>query len=115
MKTKFETVDGKLFDNVQDAEIHEKNLNKKDLTRYEKYLNTFFGESLLKKHSLDEYGIWEILGEDPNCDFGGPHYNPKLGFLEGRLDDILKKAVGMKGFWSWGGGGEIRKISIEKI
>jgi hypothetical protein len=28
---------------------------------------------LLEKHSVEEKGIWQIYGEDPNCDLGGPH------------------------------------------
>ena len=69
-----------------------------------KFLETYQGLELLRSHSLSEYGQWEIRGEDPNCDFGGPHTNPTLGFLEGYLKDVIKVAVRMDGFYQWGGG-----------
>lgn len=72
---------------------------------------SYSGRELLKKYSLDETGLWEILGEDPNCDWGGHHHQPKLGMVEGRLGDIIAYAVELPSFWSWGGGGDIRQIS----
>lgn len=72
---------------------------------------SYSGRELLKKHSLDETGLWEILGEDPNCDFGGHHHQPRLGFVQGRLGDIIAYAVELAGFCTWGAGGDIRQIS----
>lgn len=80
-----------------------------------KWLNSFSGKQLLKKHSLTEYGTWEVKGEDPNCDMGGYHHNPHLGYFEGTLFDVIKKAVELKGFYSWGSGGEISKLEPIKI
>lgn len=79
---------------------------------YDKYLQTWYGRALLKKHSLDEEGVWAIRGEDPNCDMGGPHVMPELGLLSGRLEDVIREAVKMKGFWQWGSGGDITKTNI---
>lgn len=76
---------------------------------------THFGRELLKKHSLNEVGTWQIYGEDPNCDFGGPHHEPELGIVTGKLDDVIKYAVELKGFWQWGGGGRIVKIKIADV
>ena len=75
------------------------------------YLQGYNGKELLKEHKLDEEGIWEVRGEDPNCDFGGPHHNPFLGHFEGKLEDVIIHAVSLKGFWVWGGGGEIKKFN----
>jgi hypothetical protein len=84
---------------------------------YEQYTQvSYSGRALLAKHKLDESGMWRIRGEDPNCDFGGHHYQPELGIVEGRLEDVIKYAVTLKSFWTWGGGGNIEKIGpIPKI
>ena len=29
---------------------------------------SYYGRRLLEKYSLDTYGVWDIFGEDPNCD-----------------------------------------------
>lgn len=69
----------------------------------------YFGRKLLENHSLDEYGVWQVYGEDPNCDFGGYHHSPYLSTYEGTLREVLTIAVELGGFWNWGAGGEIRK------
>ena len=62
--------------------------------QYDQYVNvSYSGRELLKKHSLEETGLWKIRGEDPNCDFGGHHYQPELGIVEGRLVDVINYAV----------------------
>jgi hypothetical protein len=76
---------------------------------YQKFLNTNGGRKLLQKHSLSEEGVWRILGEDPNCDFGGHHYQPELGTVSGKLGDVIAYAVELPRFWQWGGGGTIVK------
>jgi hypothetical protein len=81
----------------------------------EQYRNTYSGKALLQKHSLTETGLWRIRGEDPNCDFGGHHYQPDLGVVEGTLKDIIDYAVGLKNFWTWGGGGDISLVEVKKI
>ena len=74
-----------------------------------------YREELIKKHSLDEVGVWEIRGEDSNCDFGGSHYQPHLATVTGRLSDVIEAAVELPNFWTWGGGGSIRAIKIVSI
>lgn len=77
---------------------------------YIQYTQTSYsGRKLLEEHSLEEYGFWKILGEDPNCDLGGSHHQPDLGTVEGKLGDIIDYAVELPGFWQWGGGGDIIK------
>lgn len=84
-------------------------------TKYDQFLDTWSGRELLKRHSLDEEGVWEVLGEDPNCDFGGYHHSPRLGIYEGRLRDIIEKAVVMPSFWTWGAGGDVRLVEIKTV
>jgi len=72
---------------------------------------TYSGRELQKEHDLEETGLWKILGEDPNCDWGGSHHQPDLGIVEGKLRDVISYAVELPNFWTWGGGGSIRKIS----
>lgn len=73
---------------------------------------SYSGRELLKKHSLDEVGTWHIFGEDPNPNFGGHHHNPDLGIVTGKLEDVIKYAVELKGFWAWGGGGNIKRVHV---
>ena len=87
----------------------------KEKSPVEKYSQTYSGARLLKNHSLDTYGIWEIYGEDPNCDFGGSHHQPFLGKFEGKLRNVIEAAVNMEHFYTWGGGGEIRLSEKENI
>jgi hypothetical protein len=54
-------------------------------------------------------------GEDPNCDFGGHHYQPELGTVEGKLRKVVEHAVQLGDFYTWGGGGDIIKVTIKKV
>ncbi|CAB4134218.1 hypothetical protein UFOVP273_29 [uncultured Caudovirales phage] len=84
------------------------------MSNYDKFINDSTGKELLKKHSLNEKGVWRVRGGDSNCDLGGTHYMPELGIFEGRLQDVLEYAVDIKRFWSWGPG-DITKVTITKI
>jgi len=83
--------------------------------KFTDYLDTYSGRELLKKHSLEEYGIWTVRGEDSNCDLGGPHYMPELGIFEGTLYHVIKTGVELPGFWQWGSGGDFTKVEIKKV
>lgn len=85
------------------------------MSKYADYLKTYAGQQLLKKHSLDDTGTWEVLGEDPNCDLGGHHYQPRLGVYTGKLGDIIEMATEMGSFWTWGAGGNIHAINVTKV
>lgn len=88
----------------------------KQETNYDRFTKTYNYTSLLKKYSLEDEGMWQIFGEDPNCDFGGCHSQPNLGFAEGKLADVIEYAVDLPGFWQWGAGGDIKKMSeIKKV
>ncbi len=82
------------------------------MNAYDKFASTYGFQKLLKSHTLDELGVWEVRGEDPNCDFGGYHHNPYMYTLKGTLEQVITKAVKDPNFWTWGGGGTIRKIEI---
>ena len=80
-----------------------------------RFMETYNGRELLKKHSVDEFGLWQIVGEDPNCDMGGAHHNPDLGIAEGTLSMVIDYAVALRGFWQWGSGGNITKIEVKRL
>lgn len=108
--------DGKEFTDEKLAEKHENELSRKSDARYEQWTRTYYsGQKLLKAHSLNETGTWRIRGEDPNCDFGGSHYQPELGTVEGRLEDVIRYAVKLPDFYTWGAGGDIEKIKIKRL
>jgi hypothetical protein len=84
------------------------------MENFEKYTKTSWaGKDLLIKHSLDEEGIWEIYGEDPNCDFGGHHHTPKLGTVQGKLRDVIMYGASLPSFWQWGSGGHFTLLGKE--
>jgi hypothetical protein len=91
--------------------------NRKAMENYLKYLDTYSGRRLLEKYTLEQEGIWEIRGEDPNCDLGGAHHQPKLGIVQGRLQDIIMFGANLDRFWQWGAGGDFEFIgeSIPKV
>jgi hypothetical protein len=64
---------------------------------------------LLRDHSVDDYGIWNIFGEDPNCDFGGSHHTPFIETVEGRYEHVVEYALSLPNFFTWGGGGHIEQ------
>lgn len=80
------------------------------MSKLDGYKHTWYYKKLIEKYSLDEEGTWRVRGEDPNCDFGGYHHMPDLGYFQGKLADIVAMAVEHPGFWQWGAGGEITKI-----
>lgn len=85
-------------------------MNELDI-KYTQYIQSYEGIALLKKYSLQETGVWEILGEDPNCDFGGYHLKPRIGFAEGKLEDVIQFAITCcPNFYTWGSGGTIKKM-----
>lgn len=81
---------------------------------FDKYIkDTWGGKELLKNHKLDDEGIWEIYGEDPNCDMGGSHHTPKLGTVQGKLRDVIMYGASLPNFWQWGSGGRFELLGKE--
>lgn len=66
---------------------------------------------LFEQHSPSATGTWRILGEDPNCDFGGHHHEPELETVTGTYRNVVEYALTLPGFFQWGGGGRI--VSVE--
>lgn len=58
-----------------------------------------------------QWGIWGIYGEDPNCDWGGPHSEPFLGNFEGTFTDAVEYALALPSFVQWGSGGHIKRAA----
>ncbi|QNH71910.1 hypothetical protein P9VFCI_039 [Rhizobium phage P9VFCI] len=118
-KEVYVTYDGKEFDSHVEAAKHESSLGSEADKAYHRFINnTYSGQRLLEKHHLDEPGTWKVEGEDPNCDMGGSHVCPHLGYFEGELEAVIRKAVTLSGFWNWGGGGRITKVEpslVEKV
>lgn len=79
------------------------------------YEKTYAFGQLIKKHSLETVAVWDIYGEDPNCDFGGHHHNPFLERVRGRLTDVISYAETLNDFYTWGGGGKIEFCKIDGI
>lgn len=80
---------------------------------YDKFINTYSGRELMKSHNLSDYGKWMVRGEDPNCDLGGPHHQPLVGYFEGTLQQVIEYAVKHPVFWTWGGGGSIQPMDAK--
>lgn len=71
-------------------------------------MSTHNGKNL--KYSLKEVGIWLVKGEDTSCgDWGSLSNEPSIGYFSGTLKDVIKHAVELPNFWSWGGGGSFTK------
>lgn len=62
---------------------------------------------LKKKYPFDKFGVWHVLGEEPNCDMGGAHHQPSLGYVQGIYGEVFDWAIEQRGFWQWGAGGSI--------
>mgnify|MGYP003443785470 CR=1 FL=1 len=81
--------------------------------KFNTYLQTWNGVALLKKHQLDEFGMWEIRGEDENADLHGPHHEPYIATIQTSLEKAIEYAVNQNNFWTWGGGSITKKILTE--
>lgn len=114
-KTIYVAEDGTEFQTIGEANEHERKARERSATNYTKFFTTYSGRALLKEYSLDQFGTWKVYGEDPNPDLGGPHHEPELGVLEGRLEDVIRWAVVQPNFWQWGSGGRIRKVVIRSV
>lgn len=113
MKTVFQSNDGKTYNTELDAlRADEAFRSKSDHVFH--FSRTYSGSRLLEKHNLDEYGTWKVEGEDRNPDMGGYHHEPLLGYFEGTLEQVIKKAYTLKDWMTWGAGGSITKIEPEK-
>lgn len=79
----------------------------------ERFKQTYEWHNRLSKIDPKTDGLWEIRGEDPNCELHGPHHQPYLGTYSGTFEDVVAMAVEMAQFWQWGYGGTIRAVDIK--
>jgi hypothetical protein len=77
--------------------------------KVDQFLKNYTGKRLLEKYSLEATRVWDIYGEDSNCDLGGSHSQPHLATVEGTLIKAVEYAVCLKNFYQWGAGGDIRE------
>lgn len=82
----------------------------------ERYKKTYEYKRLLETVK-DWEGVytWLVYGEDPNCDFGGSHYQPFIGVYTGSLNDVVKEVVNLNSFWAWGAGGSIKQTTVTAV
>ena len=112
MQQVYKTTDGKIFNDKQSAQRHESSLIDNVQNRIDNYLKSYDGKRLIEQHSLSDYGVWEIKGEDPNCDYGGHHHNPHIATVSGTLEQAIHYAVQQRKWMTWGGGGIIIRVEI---
>ena len=115
MKTKFIAEDGREFDNEDSCLDYENSLKNTVEYRVNEWLKSHTGRRISDSHSLSDYGFWRVLGEDGNADFHGGRKIPYLGTFEGTLKSVIKHAVQLPRFYSWGSGGTIEKIEVIKV
>lgn len=123
MKTETKNIDKQISELNEKISILEK---QKEKLKYEegrlhhnddvdKFLRGFYGERLMKEHHISDYGLWEILGEDPNCDYSGSHIQPHIAYVEGTLEQAILYAVKQPKWNTWGTGGNIKPIPDQLI
>lgn len=72
-------------------------------------------KTLLANYPATRYGIWVVRGEDPNCDLGGSHVEPLIGYVEGMYEIVVDWALVQPAFFAWGSGGSIEEIVVKKL
>ena len=104
------TYDGKEYLSREEAENAAK-----DVKKYHDFLTQqhYSTQKLFKNHNLDEVGYWVIEDEGP-IDFSSSGSRKMLAVLHGRLDNVIRKAISIPGFWGYGPG-KITKIDIENV
>lgn len=115
VKQIFEARDGKQFETEHEAIQYEAKLDDRAKKYFEKYLTSWDYTEGLKKMPLNTQGIWEVRGEDHNCDLGGHHHNPLIGHVEGTLEQAILFGCASPKWSAWGRGGQIRKLEIKKM
>jgi hypothetical protein len=81
----------------------------------EKEVKKYFNSAYKTKYPLERYGIWDVHGDDENCDLGGSHIRPFLGRFEGRFIDVLRYAVTMPRWRCWGQGDVRLSAPVKKL
>lgn len=83
---------------------------------YYRFLGSRQCKGLLALHSLSENGLWLVFGEPASPDTqASAREGLYLGLLAGPLEEVIRYAVTMRGFYQWGNGGTIQKAAITKV
>ena len=114
MKQVWQSDDGKKIGTEQEVDAYEKDTLTLAERNFQRVKQTYWFRNQCK-HPLSTYGTWHVRGEDSNCDMGGAHYMPSLGYFEGTLEQVLRLAVMLPGFWQWGSGGDVTLVSTVKL
>ena len=115
IKQLFQTDDGVIHNAESEAFEHAKTLINKDEAAFKDFCQSYSGKRILEEYSLAVPGIWEIRGEDPNCDFGGYHHQPYLETVNCTLEKAIKYAVTLDRFFTWGGWWYNQKVKVKNI
>ena len=116
--TSYITTDGKSFGDSASAEVHQYNLESKGIQLRSQYLNSW--SFLNGKDNLYMFiaggpleqavRTWLVRGEDPNCDIGGHHHQPHIGYVTGTFEKAIAWAVLQPKWVAWGAGGDISLV-----
>ena len=115
MKQVYQTEDGKTFDSAKEAYAYEAMLSKKQVNNLDKVMKCYGVRRSIEMYGLDKQGTWKLTSEDPNCDMGGYHHEPLIGYYKGTLRHVIKVASETSGFFGWGSGGSITLVSITSL
>lgn len=115
MQIIYQAEDGTQFLYEQECKDYEKEKCLIDLSSARNWLKGYSGKRILDRYKLTDTGTWQIYGEDPNCDFGGYHHMPYLATVSGVLSDVVVHAVKLDRFFTWGSGGDIRRVEVESV
>lgn len=113
IKTVYMTSDNKVHASIHAATEHQLSIDNSNDDLVNRYLESYDYRN--NRYSMNELGLWEVRGEDPNCDFGGHHHQPYICTYNGKFIDALKEAVKHGSWMTWGAGGSIKKIEPIKV
>lgn len=68
-------------------------------------------KTLLKEHSLDEVGYWQVVGETRDAYTSGP----VIGIYHGKLEHVIRYAVVQPAFVTYGSGGDINYVKVTEV
>lgn len=70
-------------------------------------MKSYAFKSITRQYHLSTVDVWIVRGEDPNTDpYDTNHHQPILGYYAGKLEDVIRYAVDLPGFWQTDRGGD---------
>ena len=73
-------------------------------------LSKLLEDCVKQQKSIFEFGIYEIYGEDSCDSIHSPGFEPKLGIVKGSYENVVKYAVELDRFITYGRGVLIQKL-----